>query len=186
MGRYWAGSLRSQALGFTFLHWGKVPRSSHNMRKLFNAKTKHLLANFWELSSKWPCVPQTLEIRNSARFFEDLLRQQVFNGRFVSFVKRILFANTTILKILKLVVASLCVLAFKIVNEGLLHCYLLLLLLWHFFLSYPKIYFRLKTPNVVVETFLASNTMVRVEFIKWIHQELISTVQHKSSERKRF
>ncbi len=63
----------------------------------------------------------------------------MLQGGLVVLVKWVFLADTSVLSILKLIVAALKVLALKLINERLLDCNLLLFFFVYFVLGYAKV-----------------------------------------------
>lgn len=107
----------------------------------------------------------------------------MFLRRFVGWVERIRQTNASLLDIHLLVVAVLQIHSVEVFNYFLLHLHFLLFRPLHSLLYIDwEIYLWLQTPNGVVEGFFAAHSVMRVELVERIGQQLIAAVHQESSE----
>ena len=105
----------------------------------------------------------------------------MLNRRFVVFLEGVVVADAAHFATHEVVVAVFTVLPVKFFQERLLDRNRLFRFCFSvFLLEHFKINFRLEAPDILVEGSLARNTMVWIEFVKWIWVNFVSLIQHQS------
>ena len=114
---------------------------------------------------------------NLVGLFQDFLGLEVLIGWYIIRVKWIFGSNSPVFNSSFLLIAIFGISFLKVIENFLFNGYLIAALTFLcFFSCYLKIDFGSKGSELIVETFLASQRMVRVEYIKWFTVNLVSGI----------
>ena len=126
-------------------------------------------------SKRYLCNINLREVK-LAWLIQNLLRPDILIRRLVSRIKRAIQTDISVLVTHLGLVAVLCILLIKVVDDSLLDCHFVQAFLPNRFCrSNFDVDFRSKGSEVFVEAFFATKRMIRIEHIEGLHIELVTS-----------
>ena len=135
------------------------------------------MAKFSHSASKWNCSRIKFGQVNLAGLIQDFFCLHVLLWRHILWVEWTVIADVSILLAGLLLIAVQSVILLKLIQEGLLHGYLICFLTsLRFFSIYLEVNFRTKRSEILIETFLPSERQIRIIDVEWLVIDLVSTI----------
>ena len=135
------------------------------------------VAQVAKFPTKWDCFRIKTAMIDLVRLFQDFLGLEVLIRRYVIGMKWIFWSDSSVFNSSFLLIAILGISFLKVIQNFLLNSNPIATLPFLcFFSCYLKINLGSKGSELIIETFLASQRMARVENIKWFTVNLVSTI----------